>query len=80
MTGGWEGDLWSGECWKRVLREREVFIFPSWQWECRVEVAPLLLRWRKVSRSRDSWALLSMGGGRSLLHYFTTSAILADLF
>ena len=62
MTGGWEVDLWSGECWEGVLREMDVFILPLWQWECRVAVAPLLLRWRKVSRSRESWALLSMVG------------------
>ena len=60
MAGGWEEDLWLGEGWEGVLREMEVFIMPPWQWECKVAVAPLLLRWRKVSRSRERWVLVEL--------------------
>ena len=60
MAGGWEEDLWLGEGWEGVLREMEVFIMPLWQWECKVAVAPLLLRWRKVSRSSERWVLVDV--------------------
>ena len=62
MTGGWEGDSWSGECWEGVLRVRKVLTFPPWQWEWRMAVVPLLLRWRKVSMSRERWALSMVEG------------------
>ena len=44
------------------MREMEVFILPSWQLEWRVAVGPLLLRWRKVSMSRERWALSMVEG------------------
>ena len=57
---GWKEDLWLGEGWEGVLREMEVFIMPPWQWECKVAVAPLLLRWRKVLRSRERCVLVDV--------------------
>ena len=61
MVGGWEGDLWLEYCWEGVLREIEVFILPPWQVECRVAVAPPRLRWRKVFKIREMWALGEAG-------------------
>ena len=54
-----------------------------WQWECKVAVAPLLLRWVKGSRSRARWVLVDVcmmevvevGQG-----YHCACHILADLF
>ena len=65
----------------------EVFILPSWQWECRVAVAPLLLRWRKVSRSSERWALVEVcmvegwwWGVREITSLPTSWRIYSDIF
>ena len=50
LGGGGEGDL----------RMREVLTLPLWDEEWRVQLAPLLLNWWYMLRSRERWVSLAV--------------------
>ena len=71
--GGGEGE---GE---GDLRMREVLTLPLWDEEWRVQLAPLLLNWWYMLRSRDRWVSLAVAAILDHLSSYIVCSVISEV-